>query len=426
MKIGQVSRKYSISKDNIYYYINYGLLVPPKLNNQYVFDDETIGDLEWILELKDMEYSLSDIHRMISLRRISNLDNPKDKGELKDMYAAKRAECVEKVKHYESVIADLDERIMDLSKREPAVQKHTGLPLSMLGLLCCPLCGKPLEIKDVNMDMTYIYDGKFTCSCGYHAEVDDGILITPNGYDLDDDKPDINREFYKDLPPSLISLFQRSYNYMKDELSKMDLAGKVVMETYVNAWFFLHNHQQCVSPKGYYIIVDKYPETLRMYKNLIEQENYDLSILYIADSSTNFPIKKDCVDLNIDYFAVNEHNFYHDTFLLNELRPYFKDDTTVLGTYFYFENGIKSMKELLDTYPSCSANNFSLRYFMGQIPLAGYGLDGHKVCGYTTDSGNNLSFSFHHKGEKMFLMSYVGHVEKGGKHGKEGNNMRSV
>jgi len=411
MKIGQVSRKYGLSKDNIYYYINYGLLVPPKLNSQYVFDDETIRDLEEILALKSMDYSLSEIHRIISLHRISSIESPGDKRELMDMYSDKRAECAVKVKHYEAVIKDLDERIMELATNEPAVQRHTGLPLSMLNLLCCPECGRPLEISDVNMDMEYIYDGRLTCSCGYHAVVDDGIVITPNGYNGEVDKPDLTRELYKDLPPSLISLFQRSYNYMKEELEEMDLSGKVVMETYINAWFFLHNHQQCFSPKGFYIVVDKYPETLHMYKDLIERENYELPILYLADSSTEYPLKEGCVDLNLDFFAVNEHNFYHDTFLLSCLRPYFRPDGRILGTYFYFENGRESMKELLGTYPQCSASNFSLTYFRKETAAAGFSLDKNRVCGYTTDSGNNLGFSFHHKGEKMYLMSYDGHLE---------------
>lgn len=410
MKIGQVSKKYGLSKDNIYYYINYGLLVPPKLNSQYVFDDETLRELEEILALKDMDYSLAEIHRIVSLHRISSLENPEDKKELRNMYSAKRKECTGKVKHYEEVIRDLDQRIMELSREEPAVQKHTGLPLSMLNLLCCPDCGKPLSISDVNMDMEYIYDGKFQCSCGYHAKVTDGIMITPNGYRGEVDKPDLNRELYKDLPPSLISLFQRANNYMKDALAAMDLSGKVVMETYINAWFFLHNHQQCFSSDGLYIVVDKYPETLRMYKDLIERENYDLKILYLADSSTDYPLKKGCVDLNLDFFAVNEHNFYRDTFLLDKLKPYFNSESQILGTYFYFENGKKSMKELLDTYPECSENNFSLPWFKEQIDKSAFALDENRVCGYTTDSGNNLGFSFHHKGEKMFLTSYLGHL----------------
>lgn len=411
MKIGQVSRKYGLSKDNIYYYINYGLLVPPKLNNQYVFDDRTISDLEEILKLKEMDYSLSEIHRIVSLYRISSIKSSEDKEELRDIYSAKRAECVTKVRHYENVIRTLDERIFELSKNEPQMQKHTGLPLSMLNIMCCPNCGSPLEISDVNMDMVYVYEGKMSCTCGYHAEVVDGIVITPNGYNGEVDKPDSTRELYKDLPPSLISLFQRANNYMKDELEKSDFSGKVVLETYINAWFFLHNHQQYFSPEGYYIIVDKFPETLRMYKNLIEQQNYDLKILYLTDSSTDYPLKKGCVDLNLDFFAVNEHNFYRDTFLLEKLKPYLKPNGEILGTYFYFEGGRKSMNKLLSDYPQCSSDNFSLSWFTKQIVESGFEITKNRVCGYTTDSGNNLGFSFHHKGEKMYLMSYSGHIQ---------------
>jgi len=409
MKIGQISRKYGISKDNLYYYINYGLLVPPKLNSQYVFDDETIRDLEWIMELKDMDYPLQDIHKMISLRRISNLENPEDRSDLRDMYTAKRSECIDQIRHCESIIENLDEKIMELSRTDETPAAKTGLPLNMLNLLRCPVCGEALSISDVSMDMRYIYSGKFTCTCGYTAVVDDGILITPNRYEGEHDKPDVSRELYKDLPPALISLFQRSYNWMKDQLSGMDLENKVVMETYINAWFFFHNHQQYFSKTGRYIIVDKYPETLRMYKELIEKENYDLDILYIADASTNFPITKGCVDLNLDFFAVNEHNFYHDTFLFEEIKPYLKENAALLGTYFYFENGRRSMKSLLGSYPECSANNFSLPYFMEETAKSGCPVESRKVCGYTTDSGNNLGFSFHVKGEKMYLMSYLGH-----------------
>ena len=62
MRIGKVSEKYHISVDNIYYYINYGLLVPPKPRGQYVFDEQTVRDLEWILSLKELDFSLREIH----------------------------------------------------------------------------------------------------------------------------------------------------------------------------------------------------------------------------------------------------------------------------------------------------------------------------------------------------------------------------
>ena len=38
MKIGSVVRKYNIPVNRIYFYINNGLLVPSRHNNQYDFD----------------------------------------------------------------------------------------------------------------------------------------------------------------------------------------------------------------------------------------------------------------------------------------------------------------------------------------------------------------------------------------------------
>ncbi len=107
MKIGEVSRKYGISKDKLYFYINSGLLVPPKQNTQYVFNAETLSDLETILSLKTMDYSLKEIHRILSLHRISGVGNPQDRIELLRIYQAKRAEITEKLRIYGKIIRDL-------------------------------------------------------------------------------------------------------------------------------------------------------------------------------------------------------------------------------------------------------------------------------------------------------------------------------
>ena len=62
MRIGKVSKEYHISIDNLHYYIKYGLLVPPKPKGQYFFDETTLKDLEWILALKKLDFSLREIH----------------------------------------------------------------------------------------------------------------------------------------------------------------------------------------------------------------------------------------------------------------------------------------------------------------------------------------------------------------------------
>ena len=143
MKIGEVSRKYAVSKDQLYFYINSGLLVPPKQNTQYVFNAETLSDLEMILSLKSMDYSLKEIHRILSLHRISGVENPEDRVALREIYQAKRSEIARKIQDYQKIVSVLDERIDALSKESAGKVKRSGLPLSMLGLLCCPRCQNP-------------------------------------------------------------------------------------------------------------------------------------------------------------------------------------------------------------------------------------------------------------------------------------------
>ena len=108
--------------------------------------------------------------------------------------------------------------------------------------------------------------------------------------------------------------------------------------------------------------------------------------------------------MNIDYFAVNEHNFYHNTFLYDELMPYFSSEARLLGTYFYFDHGKKSMENLLREYPTSSTDNFNLDYFLRHMADT---IVQQEDCGFTTSSGANIGFSFHHEGEKMYLRSYL-------------------
>jgi hypothetical protein len=267
-----------------------------------------------------------------------------------------------------------------------------------------------MDVSYSQMNLRYIFSGQLICKCGYRAEINNGIIITPNKNMDIYDTPDVNRDTYKHLPPHLITLFQNAYNWMISRLNDIRTENMVVLETYVNAWFFLHNHLEYLPPNGRYIIVDKYPETLAVYKQIIEEQNLHLDILYIADSGTKLPIKRCRVDVNIDFFAINEHNFYHRSFLPDKLRPYFSHNALMLGTYFYFRNGTKSMKRLLEEYPTCAEYNFSKHYFDGAMKKGGYGYVSFEEIGSTADSGENIGFSFHQTGEHMHLFSYLAKV----------------
>ena len=72
---------------------------------------------------------------------------------------------------------------------------------------------------------------------------------------------------------------------------KDDMNGKVFLEANINGYFYMYNHLGLLPANSTLILIDKYPEILRMYKALIEQCDIKCQILYIADAGTDYPLK---------------------------------------------------------------------------------------------------------------------------------------
>lgn len=406
MKIGEVSKLFNISSDTLRYYINLGIIVPHRKGHLFEFDESTLNDIKWILKLKAMNFSLNEIYDIISLRRVSNWVEPEDIEDYIFKLKEKKGFIGAKLLHLKESIKKIDEEISTFSYVVNYKINKTGVPLKSLEYLYCPLCGKQLSVENAKISRKYIYDGILICGCGYEIEIIDGIVITKNKNASLYDKPDLTRELYKDIPSDLVTLFQKSYNWMLKKLNETDLKNKVILETHVNAYFFLYTHLKKINGEGLFIIIDKFPETLYMYKEKIEFLGLDLDILYIADSSCNYPLKNGSVDLLIDFFGTNEHCIYKNTFLINDIPKYLKEKSEITGTYFYFEPFSKSIKQLTREYPENYESNFNLAEFKKSLNEEKFKIDDYEEIGFTNDSGDNLAFSFHLKGEKMSLYAF--------------------
>ena len=102
--------------------------------SSYVFDDETLSDLERILELKELGFTLAEIHHILSLFRISDMEKTGFREELRVIYAKRRRGCQEEIAHLERISGVLSQKIEALSTVDTSEYRRTGLPLSMLGL----------------------------------------------------------------------------------------------------------------------------------------------------------------------------------------------------------------------------------------------------------------------------------------------------
>jgi DNA-binding transcriptional MerR regulator len=403
MKIGEVSKKCNIPISNLYYYIRLGLLVPSYKGEQHYFDEKSLKDLDFIIRLKKMSFTLEEIHAILSFQRIMLYDST----DMKFILDKKYQELIKQKQDVESALMSLEEYRNQLQCQEQAAQETKGMHLKFLEILACPDCSCPFNYDNLIIQSQHIISGNVSCRCGYKARIEMGILVTDNKYEGLYDNPDTERSLYKNLLPKFVSLFQYSYFWMNNKMAAIDLADKIILETHINAYCYLYSNLEYMNPKGSYILIDKYPETLMLYKSLIEQHNYDLDILYIADNSTHYPIKHNTIDLFLDFFGSNELNFFSEEYLIAELLPYLKAKSTIIGTYFHVINGHKTMENLLKLYPESSRNNFNYKLFVENLKTNNFILADSKTIGSVNKTGNKRGFDFHQDGEDLYLTSFM-------------------
>ncbi|MGE5631086.1 MAG: MerR family transcriptional regulator [Caulobacteraceae bacterium] len=414
MKIGEFSQHFNLSSETVRYYINKGLLVPVTKNDRYDFCDRDIEDMKLLQKLKSFRFSITDIHKILSLKRLSNLDSPEELNDYINILKAQKKVMLNERARLNKVIDGLQQEISTASgKHTGAIQRKSGVPLAFLPYLACPYCQGNLSINNCNIERDQIISGGLSCACGFNATIQNGILIGQPGKISIYDSPDVERNCYRMMSPSLITLVQKAYNWMLECLNRCDTKGKLILEDFVNNYCFCHSNFEAMDKDAYYIITDKYPEIVAVYKNLIDKLNLDLQVLYIAAGSHLLPLKNKCVDIYIDFDASNEYAIFHNGYAADALTRYFHQDTYALGAFFSLKPGGPSVQELHRQYPETWEKCFDIAYFRKYMQEMWQSTLDYDNIGYVTDSGGDLSFSYHIPGEKLGLNTYFMHGFKG-------------
>lgn len=415
MKISSLASKYDISKDALYFYISKGLLIPRMSGKQYIVDETFERDLQLILKYRDWGFSLNEILSILSATRKNSYDDDNIVATFISEMLLRKAESIR------DEISGLREKLVNIMAENERIlagesfgkddrKRQIGVPFSMISMLRCPQCGGSFNFSNSEMSQTQIMNADLTCSCGYCAKIKNGILITPNRNQSKYDHADVSREIYNDIPDILVSLYQKSYYWMEQCLDSVLKPGAVVMETHLNDYFYLQYELGMLEKNNCrLILVDKFPEILEMYKALLErQAGNDLEVLLIADAGTELPLCGNIVDVFADFFASNEHQFFNDTNLIEEMSKYISPAGHIIATYFSIPEGRESIKNMRQLYPESSAENFSLPIFRQRLRDAGYTEVENEFIGETVETGDNYwCFGFVDKDEKIRLDSYL-------------------
>lgn len=405
MKIGEFSKLYNVSRDTIRFYCKMGLLTPNTSGTQAEFSERDCQDMEKILRMKEQHFSLQEIYHFFDIFRVSNMVEPESIYDITEMFQRKRRELEAEAQKMLAICDEIDQDVKALTTGMEKSLFPSGVPLQALSLLTCPHCGKALSLDGASISQNYILQGHLFCPCGYEAKIEDGIVNTGNAYRGEYDSPDLKRGLYRQVADGFITSLQHCNDKALRKLRSMNLKGKVVSEGHINGYFFLYNQLVHLDPDSIYIIFDKYPEMLQMYKKNIEQLGLRLNILYIADAGLELPLKSECIDVMISFMGDTEHSLYFKNSYIHDMKPYLAKDAMVVGTSLGFAKNAKSLKLLAQKYPEGGG-----RYFCSEELMLSYQKEGYVYTeipvGVFKKTENKYSFECHKDGESLTMTSF--------------------
>ena len=406
MKIGELTKKYGVSNQTIRYYVKMGLLIPETKEKQYVFNEQSVKDLELILKLKKFDLSLADIHRILSLNRISHFVSREDRNTYRTILHDQLANIEQEERRLQAGAADIREELRQALESEQGSMTEArgsrGISLRFLPYLYCPHCNTPLNITDMQISQLEVQSARLHCDCGYSARIDNGILYSDQGQASPDEVVDVERRFYKDSPPPVINLHQKSYNWITKQIQHMDLTDKIVMEPLINTCCFLFTNIHRLNPKALYIITDKHAAPIEHYKSLFERMGLDVDILFMVDASHKYPLKQGCVDLCIDDTSTVEYAAYEKGSLFDNLLPYLHPRTHWIGVFHYFDIRSKSFRKFTEKFPQAQNICYNLPEFNRYMRSKPLTLLDDEIIGTVDQSGEGIvTFSFHVPGDPL-------------------------
>lgn len=409
MKTSEFMKKYNLSRDTVRYYISKGLLLPEHTGTRIEFGEKECRDLEYIRHLQQMHFSLRDIQRFLTMARQSNMIEPDILQEECYMLIAQKEKLHQDIHSMEHAVELIDTELTCLQQRRHTALHKLGVPLSSLPLLRCPVCQNRLSIENATIDQDSILQGTIRCKDHYHAQIIDGIIRTDNIYTGNSDAPDLSRNCYRILDSSVFFHIQKCLTLVLAQLKNSNLSGKVIMESHVNGYFFLYNHIKELPSDALYIITDRFPETLEMYKKLIEMLGLDLHILFIADDSMDYPLQLGCVDYHVNFLCDNEHMLYHQISYCLDCSRYDAPDASITGCFWSYPQNSQSLKAMHRKYPEASTHLHSVDHFKNDCHLAGYELSMQKLGRVIPPQTENYIFSCQHGQDALDIYFFSGH-----------------
>lgn len=347
MKIGEFARLHNITQDAVRHYLDMGLIVAEKHGGHYKFSDADSSDLKQIMELKNLNFSLVEIQKILTVQRISGSNSATFRKQYLSFLEEKKKETSRELLRIRKFNSLLNKKIISIKSEEYAGISKLGFPLSALNMLVCPECGKTIQLSDGTIEMNFIMDANLTCSCGHKSIIKNGIFInekTVRTKLMNGKKMPSKEEYLSNSSHTYNNFLYKGMAAMIEHIKNCVGKNSYIMELDNCVGFFLMQYIKYLPADATYILIDYDLDRMRQLKSDLENHYDHKKFLFLCCNHKSIPLRKKSVDIIIDYQMTRTYEETEGEILQDIVIPLLKDDGIITGSYIYIEHNIKKNK----------------------------------------------------------------------------------
>lgn len=348
MRIGKFAEKLNITQDTIRFYIKRGLLVPSKSAGQYKFSEADCKDLERILELKEMHFSLTEIQKIITYQRLTGSNTEEFRKLYLSLLEEKNRKVSNELIRYNKLNNSLRDKIHKIKAEELEDTHELGFPINALDLLSCPSCQEDLILSEGVIEKSMVMDANILCRCGYVATIRDGIFIDEKTIrtKLIHGKPmPTKEEYWETASHRYINFLYQGMASMIEMINKHSSKPRFILELENCVGFFLMQYINHLPPKTTYILIDYDLERITKLKKNLEMYYDHKNFVFLCCDIQNLPIVKDAIDVAIDFWLTNDYAQTSNEFLPDRALKFLKHKGSWIGASPFINESSNGLTE---------------------------------------------------------------------------------
>ncbi|MGM0438254.1 MAG: MerR family transcriptional regulator [Bacillota bacterium] len=338
MKISEFANEFGVSNDTVRYYMELNLLTPQKKGGHYFYDKKCKSQMEDLLELKEMGFSLKEIKNIFHFKRMGKLTTYQKNKYYQQLYQDKAKEIKKEIKNMEEAKKKLNKKIMELKAKDKKNNIRIGIDLSVLSLFNCPNCNNELKLSAQKVKENQVLEGSLTCRCGESLQIKDGIIYSKN-YENKSEMIEENHieDYIKNTDSDFIDKSYESLEWLTREFKNQKITNKIIMEPGSGYGHFLRHIYDDLAEDTVYICIDNDPNLNKLLKKLLENTGEKKNIIFITAELPEIPIKENYIDVLVDFTGTSDYSFHNEDFLPESLDFYMKEEAVYLASFIIYE-----------------------------------------------------------------------------------------